>query len=887
MRRLRGVRLIPRVAASARSIERAVDDEMRFHLQMRVDDLMRQGIPRDEAETQAQREFGDVASARAQLADIDRRAARRAGWREAVSSLVHDVRISLRGLEARPGFTATILLTLALGIGANAAIFSVVNAVLLKPLPFAAPARLVHLWETYDGVIDSRSEASYPDYLDWRVRTHTLADAAGYQTRGALLGDEHPTSVGAGTVTANFFDVLGVRPALGRTFVAGEDAVGAPNVVVLTDELWERQFGRDSRAVGATITVEGRPATVIGVLPRGFRFGGRAGKAELWMPIVQDQSLRDSRGSHWINVVGRLRDGASVSSASTDLAAIMRELASEYPRTNAGRSGSVVPLRDELVGSVRPLLLVLYGAVAAVLLVACANVANLLLMRGTDREREMAVRVALGAGRARLVRQLLTESLLLALGGGALALVFAHFGIRAIVHAIPSRTLDALPAVADAAIDARVATYAMLVSVFSGIVFGLAPALRATGASIYDLLKQGARDSVARGRLRDGLVIAEIALTVVLVSGATLFARSLGKLLSIDLGFRGTHVTTAGVLLSTSRADDGSRSVQVFDRLVASVRAIPGVESVGLVSRLPLNGGETWSFAIAGRPPAEPGHEPTGSIRWTGGDYFQTMGIAVKRGRAFSAADGADAPKVVIINDAFVRRYFPSADPIGQHIVRRSDSLTVVGVVDDVPIARLEDKTVPTWYVPMAQASQGFMRIAIRAARPNADLLRGLSVALGRIDPRAAVVDPATMDDLLTRSSSVFTRRFPLLLVGVFAATALVLALIGIYGVVSYSVGQRRRELGIRLALGAEPRSVIALFLRHAARMAAVGTTVGVVGALLATRFVAGMLYGVEPSDPATYLATAGLLSVAALSATFIPALRATRVDPTITLRAE
>ena len=508
-------------------------------------------------------------------------------------------------------------------------------------------------------------------------------------------------------------------------------------------------------------------------------------------------------------------------------------------------------------------------------------------MRGADRGREMAVRVALGAGRARLVRQLLTESVFLALAGGALGLVLSQLGIHAIIRAIPQRTLSALPALADAGIDMRIVAYAAVVSIGAGIAFGILPAFRATGGSVHDLLKQGARGTSARGRLRDGLVVSEIALTVVLISCATLFGRSLAKLLSIDLGFRAAHVTTAGVLLSSGTSADPARATQAFERLVASARALLDVESVGLVSRLPLNGGETWDFTIGGRPPSEAGKSPTGSIRWVGGDYFRTLGIALKSGRLFDANDDARAPKVVIINEALARRYFPGVNPLGQVIIRVADSLRIVGVVGNVPIAKLEDPSVPVWYVPMPQAPQGFMRIAIRGTRPNADLLRELSMALGTIDPSAAVVDPATMDELLTRSPSVFSRRFPLLLVGVFGATALVLALIGIYGVVSYSVGQRRRELGIRLALGADPRNVIGLFLRHSAWLAALGTAIGVGAALIGTRFVSGMLYGVAASDPVTYVAVAALLSAAALSATCIPALRGTRVDPTIALRSE
>jgi putative ABC transport system permease protein len=510
-----------------------------------------------------------------------------------------------------------------------------------------------------------------------------------------------------------------------------------------------------------------------------------------------------------------------------------------------------------------------------------------MLMRGTDREREMAVRVALGAERGRLARQLLTESMVLALGGGALSLAVAWLGTKAIVGVIPERTLISLPGIGSAGIDGRLIVYAALVSLVAALVFGLFPALRATRTSVHDFLKQGARGSSSRSRLRDGLVVAEIALTVVLVSGASLFAQSLRNLLSIDAGFRADHVATAGVLLSRQTEGDAHRSTQAFDRLNAALSALPGVESVGLVSRLPMNSGETWDFEIAGRPPSAPGQKPTGTIRKVGGEYFKTLGISLRRGRLFSPGDRAGAPRVVVINDAFARTYLPGVDPIGQAIVRGKDTIRVVGVVRDVAIGKIEDRVPPTWYIPMAQDPPGFMRVAVRTTRDDADMFGQLSSVLGTIDPNAAMVEPATMDDLVNRSSSVFARRFPLILIGAFAAIALVLALVGIYGVVSYSVGQQRRELGIRMALGADARGVIGLFLRRSALMAITGAAAGIVAAIISARLVAGMLYGVAPSDPVTYVGASLLLGVAALAATLIPAMRASHLDPTITLRAE
>jgi putative ABC transport system permease protein len=883
--RIPSVRRLMHISTS-RSIEHDVDAELRFHIEARVEDLMRQGRPRGSAEREAQREFGDASAARRELAAIDRRTVRRAGWREWLSSVKQDVRTSLRGLKARPAFTITVLLTLGLGIGANAAVYSVMYAVLLKPLPFGQPNGLVHLWETFEGPVDQRSEASYPDYRDFRDRTRTLTGVAGYQTTGILLGAEHPITIRAGTVTANFFDVLQVRPTIGRAFRTEEDGVGAQPVVVLSDGMWERQFGRNRDAIGSRIVLDGRPAAVIGVLPPSFQFGGRASSPDVWIPIKQDD-LRESRGSHWINFIGRMKPGVEVAAVTRDVSAIMDDLAREFPQSNAKRHAVAVPLRDELVGSLQTLLIALYIAVAVVLLVACTNVANLMLMRATDREREMAVRVALGAGRGRLVRQLLTESVVLAFGGGALALVVARVGIKAIIGVVPDRTLVSIPGIASAGIDGGLVAYLALVSFLAALVFGLVPAFRATRTSIHDFLKQGARGSSSRAGLRDGLVVAEIALTVVLVSGASLFGKSLRNLLAIDAGFRAEHVATAGILLSRQVADDPVRATGAFDRLDESVRKIPGVESVGLISRLPMNAGESGDFEIAGRPRSAPGQRPSGTIRKIGGEYFKTLGIALRRGRIFASGDRDGAPKVVIVNEALVRAYFPSVDPLGQGIIRSSDTLRVIGVVRDVAIGSVDAPVPPTWYVPLAQSAAGFMRVAVRTTRDDTGLFAQMSTALGAIDPNAAMVEPVSMDDLVNRSSSVFARRFPLILIGAFAGMALVLALVGIYGVVSYSVGQQRRELGIRMALGADARGVVGLFLRRSALIALIGAVGGIVAAIVSARFVAGMLYGVAPSDPVTYVGASVLLAGASLVATFVPAMRAARVDPTITLRSE
>ena len=873
--------------ATRATIHHEIDDEMRFHLDARTDALVRLGHGPDEARRMALAEFGDLTAARTQLAAIDRRRVDRIAVREWLESLIQDLRFNLRGLRARPAFAATVILTLMLGIGANAAIFSVVDAVLLRPLPFARPDRLVHLWEVYHSNVDSRSEASYPDYLDWRARNHSFADMGGYHGSGVLFGADHPSPVPAARSTANFFDVLGVHAALGRTFAPGEDAPDAPQVVLITHGFWERRFALDSTVVGRTISLDGRPATVIGVLPESFQFA-REGQAELWLPINRSVHAREQRGNHWLNVVARLRDGTTVDAAARDMSGIMRDLAREYPENNAGRDGQVVALRDELIGSARPLILLLYSAVAVMLLVACANVANLLLMRATDREREIALRVALGAGRGRLIRQLLTESLVLAAIGGTLGVLLARFGARALVAAVPLRVRATMPALADATVGGRVLAYSCALSIAAGLLFGIVPALRGSRARVHDALKEGARGSHRAKPLRDLLVVAEVALTIVLMAGAALFGRSLLKLLSLQLGFSTEHVITAGVLLPGASYAKGPDRVTFFDRLVPAIAAIPGVESVGMVSKLPLDWGNSVGFDIVGRAPSLPGQEPTASYRDADPGYFSTLRIPVIDGRAFRAGDDARAPLAGVVNRAFANAYFAGASPVGQAIVYSgADTVHIVGLVGDVPIGNLEDKIPPTLYLPFAQDAEIFMQVAVRTTGDPAAIGGTIPRVVASVDPRVAVTPAVTMDRLLAQSTSIFMRRFPLLLIGVFAIATLLLALVGIYGVVSYAVANRTRELGIRLALGAPPSSVGGLIVRHGVRMAAAGVVIGVAAALLLGRFVAGMLYGVSAHDPISLEVVALLLGGAAIAATLLPARRASRVDPATALRAE
>jgi predicted permease len=844
-------------------------------------------MPEDEARTIANREYGDTAAAKRELASIDRRTARRTGVREWLAGLGQDIRFAVRGLRARPGFAATILLTLALGIGANAAIFTVVDAVLLKPLPFAQPDRLVHLWETYESKVENRSEASYPDYLDWRARNRVFSELGGYQGGGFILGGATPQLVGAAKSTANFFDVLGVKPLLGRTFSSGEDAPGAPRVVLLTFGFWQRQFAGDRGVIGRQITLDGAPATVIGVLPKEFAFA-RQSAAEIWVPIDRTQSAREVRGNHWLNIVARLRPGVTVAAAAADMSRIMSDLAREYPQSNAGRDGQAVPLRDELVGSVRPIVLLLYAAVVVVLLIACANVANLLLIRGAERGRELAVRVALGAGKGRLLRQLLTESVLLGALGGLGGILVAKLGVHWLISLLPNHPIRGVPNLSGTTLDWRVVAYAVAVSVVAGIGFGIIPALRATRPAAHDALKSAGRGAIGGGsRLRDGLVIAEIALTVVLLSGALLFGRSVIRLLSINPGFRVEHTLATTVVFPSS----GQQAVPArdkFTRLTRRVREIPGVESVGLVSRLPLDFGNSLGLTIVGLPRPEPGNNPSASYRETDPTYFSTMDIPVLSGRVFGPGDDVKAPLVAVVNRTFVDAYMKGMQPVGQRLVMGArDTALLIGVVGDVPIGSIEDRIPPTLYLSLAQSPVMSMAMVIRTSAPVDQISRALRPALSEVDPTAVLTAVTSMDDVITSSASVFMRRFPLYLISAFAITALALAIVGIYGVVSYSVAQRTREMGIRLALGAQPSALLALVLRYGGFMAAAGVVIGIGGALFAGRFADKLLYGVNAGDPTTYVLVAVVLGAIAVVATILPARRATRVDPATALRTD
>jgi putative ABC transport system permease protein len=890
MERFPGIRRFFRLPSSSRTVEFEVDDELRFHLDTRVEELMRRGTPLDEARVQAAREFGDIGTARAELAAIDRRRAARVNRSEWWGGLWQDVRYAARGLRARPGFATIVLVTLALGIGANTAIFTVVDAALLRSLPYPEPDRLVHLWESSATGTD-RNEASYPDFLDWQRGQSVFAALAGYQTNGvALTGRDVPLMLAVTYVTPGFFGVLRVRALLGRTFQEGQDRI-ADRVAVMGHGLWQREFGGDRRVVGRTITLGGTPHTVVGVLPPDFHFA-RSHGGDLWVLTDLSRPYMTRRGTHWLNTIGRLKGGVTLPQAHAAMSAVARGIAERHPDTHTGRSAVVVPLREEFVKGIRPLLLVLLSAVGLVLLVACANVAGLLMARATTRQQEFAVRAALGAGRARIIQQLLTESVLLAVLGGALGLLVAHAGVRVLVNALPESQRLAMPYLAHVGVDVRVLGYALLVALVTGAVFGLIPAVPASRPALAPTLKAGARTTRPgrRHTTRNTLVVGEFALTLVLLVGAGLLTQSLMRLLRVDPGFRPERVLTAVIALPETKYRDSTSVRAFFGEFATRVEALPGVAAVGLTSRLPLDWGNSLSYVVGGRPLPRPGERPGASIREVSTGYFETMGIPLIVGRDFTEQDGPNARRVLIVNQAVAARHFGAKSALGERIAfdleGRGPFYSIVGVVGNVPIAQLDETPTPTIYFPHQQWGDNGMFLVARTASDPANLASAVRGVMRSLDPDLPVALVSTMERNIANSQSVFMRRYSMLLVGGFALLALVLSIVGIYGVISFGVVQRTQELGVRVALGAQRRDIIVMILRDGTLLAAAGIVIGSVAALWLTRFLRSLLFAIEATDPLTYVAVALLLASVALVASYLPARRATRVDPLIALRA-
>src|SRR5882757_6646713 len=806
-----------------------------------------------------------------------------------MATLLQDLRYAFRLLAKSPSFTLIAVLTLALGIGANTAIFTVVNAVLLRPLGFRDPSRVVLVAEktSYPTV-----STSYENYIDWRGQSHSFESLEA--TRGTaitLTGTGEPERLNARMATAPLFSLLGVNAILGRTFLAEEDRAGGAPVVILSYGLWQRHFGAARDILGKSITLDSQPYTVVGVLPGGFEL---LQPADVFLPFTPwAKTLPDDRNWHpGIFVIGRLKDGITREQARTEMVGITKRLEQQYPIYNTGKSADVVGLQEQLVQNVRPALLLLLGAVGAVLLIACVNVANLLLARAAARGREVAIRTSMGASRWRVTRQLITESLLLSLAGGTLGLLFAWASLGPLLKL----SSTSVPAVLTVGLDRWVLFFTLVVSFVTGLVFGIVPAVRTAKLDLRETLNEGSRGSTTgpgQHRIRGVLVAVEIAMAMLLLVGAGLLLRSFSRLQEVPPGFQADHLLVADLPLSLTAYSKPQQRFEFFDRLVARAKSLPGVRSAGAASFLPVSGGGgALHFNINGRPPKSPHDYTVTGYRTVTPSYFETLGMPLVQGRFFTAADTEKAPAVVVINSAMARTYFPGENPLGKRLqlgaIPEFDVpwMEVVGVVGDV---RLDLDPQAEMYLPYRQADQVLpvfqLSIVLRTATDPLLQAAALRSALGEIDPNQPLVRVRTMEENM--AATVAQPRFRTWLIGIFAALALVLAGVGVYGVMSYTVTQRTSEIGIRVTLGAQPEDVFRIVVGEGLRLALAGVGAGILAALALTRLLQGFLYGISAYDPLTFIAVAAILTLVAVAASFFPARRATLVDPIIALRYE
>ena len=880
--------LLPRVAGFWRSLfdkeslDHDLTEELRAHVDLLTERKINEGLRREDARRAALIEVGGIEQVKERVREV------RMG--RPLEDLVQDLRYALRSLRKQRGFTAVAVITLALGIGANTAIFTVINTVLLRPLPYLNPAELVVLTET---VSERPTSVSYQNFADWRNQNSAFENVAAVRQRESfnLTGTGESERLQGRLVSANFFATLGVKPIRGRDFSNEEDQPGATPTAIISHALWQRRFGGDENLIGKQVTLNGQQYTVIGITPPNFQY---ASDADVTVPIGLSAERFKLRGKDpGISALARLKEGSSIKTAIADINTIAARLEQQYPDTNTGRRVRVESLRESVVGEVRPTLLTLLGAVGFVLLIACANVANLLLTRAASRQREMAIRTALGAGRLRILRQLFTESAVLAVAGGVVGLLLAIWGTRFISSYIP----EGIPRLSELAIDGRVLLFTLGASLLTGILFGLAPALQSSTSNLTETLKQGERNSSRGGNYAGKLlVISEVALTLVLLVGAGLLVKSFWRLSEVDPGFNPQNVLAMQISIN-ARPEEGPRVDGFLANLLSQIKTLPGVHSVSVSNGLPFEGANFPPLVIEGQPAPAPGQDPSGLLYLVSPDYFKTMEIDLVRGRLFSSQDTREAPQVALIDEVFARQYFPNQDPIGRRFKLNTpgaESHEIVGVVRHVEHVGLEGQTANTaeFYfnfdqIPVATLARYVRRVnlLVRTTVEPLSLAGSVRNQISALDKDQAVFNVRTMEQALSRS--VAARRFSMILLAVFALLALTLAAVGIYGVISYSVAQRTREVGIRMALGASMIDVIKLVLRDGLKLVLIGVGVGLAGALALTRLMATLLFGVTPTDALTYATVALGLIIVALIACCIPARRATKVDPLVALRFE
>jgi macrolide transport system ATP-binding/permease protein len=860
--------------------ERDLADEIESHLQLHIADNIRAGMPPGQARREAILKLGGVEPAKE--AYRDRRSV------PLVENLLRDTRFAVRQLRKNPGFTAAAVLVLGLGMCASVAIFAFVDATLIQPLPYRDPARLVGLFETVQ--FCPRCPLSYPDYLDWKKLNKVFSAADAFEGTGFTLRTGTGAEMARGArVTAGFFRTLGVAPVLGRDFRAGEDSPAAPRTVMLSYAAWQKRYAGNTGVLGRAVTLNGESSVVVGVLPQGFHFAA-AGEPEFWAALhTTANTCYTQRGCHSLHGLARLRDGVSIQAAGANIKLIAGELERQYP-SNLGQGGSVISLVELEVGHIRPILIVLLCGAGLLLLIACVNVASLVLVRAESRKREMAVRSALGGSRARLVSQFVTEAVVLVAASAVLGLVSARWLMRLLIGLVGADQMAAMPFLYGIGLNPRVLAFAAAVSLAAAALFSIAPALRSFLPDLRQGLAEGGRGSAGTVWRRFGanLVVVELATAVVLLVGAGLLGKSFYRLLHVDMGMQPDHLATLRVAVPEPVRDDDAKTVALAREITRRIASLPGVESVAISSMLPVAGGNTMWIRVLGHP-FHGEHNEVG-YRQVSSAYFTTLRAKLLRGRYFTEADDASKPPVVVIDHALAEKYFPGEDAVGKQISYTGASgkpMEVVGIVDDIKEGPLDETTWPTLYVAYNQDPDDVFSLVVRTSKGERALLPALAAAIHRADPGIATFDPRTMSDRIDSTTAAYLRRCSAWLVGGFALLALLLGAAGLYGVIAYSVSRRTREIGVRMALGAQPGTVYRLILKEAGWLIAAGIAIGLVCAVAAANLLRGLLFGVRAADPQTLAAVAGVLAIAAFLASYIPARRAASVNPVDALRAE